>query len=200
VRDERGAILRWYGTCTDIQDLKATEAALAEALEMKEALLYEVNHRVKNNLQVITGLLTMQASRSTNPETRRDLADARARIGVVAAIHQSLYTTAAHSEVEMRGFHPDLAEEPFDPCARRGIVSCGWTGGGTRCGLAPGPDPSPWWEQLPDQRRSKYGLPTTAPASSPSPSSVNAQGLRRARQPTRRRLPPRGPRGPRLRH
>ncbi|HZH45026.1 MAG TPA: PAS domain-containing protein, partial [Roseococcus sp.] len=110
VRDERGAILRWYGTCTDIQDLKATEAALAEALEMKEALLYEVNHRVKNNLQVITGLLTMQASRSTNPETRRDLADARARIGVVAAIHQSLYTTAAHSEVEMRGFLGSLAE------------------------------------------------------------------------------------------
>ena len=110
VRDEAGAIARWYGTCTDIHDLKATEAALAEALETKEALLYEVNHRVKNNLQVITGLLTLQASRSASPEARRDLDDARARIGVVAAIHQSLYTTATHSEVEMRGFLRTLAE------------------------------------------------------------------------------------------
>lgn len=130
VRDEAGRITRWYGSCTDVHDLKSTQAALADALEMKEALLYEVNHRVKNNLQVITGLLTMQASRSSNPETRRDLADARARIGVVAAIHQSLYTTAAHSEVEMRGFLRNLAGDTLHSLGAGGRVALRLAGEG----------------------------------------------------------------------
>lgn len=106
----RRCCVRFIGTVIDITDRKAVQAELAAALEMKEALLYEVNHRVKNNLQVVTGLLTIQASQSKNPEVKRDLADARARIGVVAAIHQSLYTSASHNEVEMRSFIRTLAE------------------------------------------------------------------------------------------
>lgn len=93
----------------DIGPRKAAELALAQALETQEALLYEVNHRVKNNLQMVTSLLAMQARRTRNQEVKRDLLDAEARIGVVASIHHSLYSGGTHADVEMCGFIRALA-------------------------------------------------------------------------------------------
>ncbi len=109
VHFEGGRAKRFIGTAIDVTDRKRTEEALEDALRAKEALLYEVNHRVKNSLQMIMALLTLQERQSQSAETARDLAVARARIGVVGAIHQSLYTSAAHREVEICGFLATLA-------------------------------------------------------------------------------------------
>jgi PAS domain S-box-containing protein len=178
VRDERGAISRWYGTCTDIHDLKTTEAALAEALEMKEALLYEVNHRVKNNLQVVSSLLTMQSSRSANPDVRRDLDDARARVGVVAAIHQSLYTTATHSEVEMRGFIRTLAEDTLDSMCAAGRIVLRMDGAGDA--VLPLPQALPLALVVSELLTNavKYAFPDDRPGVIAVSIERNAQGLR----------------------
>ncbi len=105
VRDpDTGGIMRWYGTCTEIDELLTTRAALAEALDVKDALLHEVNHRVKNSLQLVSSLLTLQASRARDAGLRAALGEARARIGVVARLHQRLYQTSAHGQVEVVGF------------------------------------------------------------------------------------------------
>ncbi|MBP1807477.1 sensor histidine kinase [Rubellimicrobium aerolatum] len=114
--DARGRVLpgpdggpRFIGTVLDVTEARRTAEALALALEGKEALLYEVNHRVKNNLQMVTGLLAMQAARSHNAETRRHLREAQSRIGVMSAIHQSLYSLDTHGEVDMVPFLRRLA-------------------------------------------------------------------------------------------
>jgi PAS domain S-box-containing protein len=111
IRSDDDAIVRWMGTCTDIHDNKLAEGALAEALEVKDVLLHEVNHRVKNSLQLVTSLLMLQASQTKEPELKRSLMEARARIGVVAAVHQRLYSTSQHDRVEFAEYLRELAAE-----------------------------------------------------------------------------------------
>ena len=65
--------------------------SLAEAVHQKEILLREVNHRVKNSLQLVASLLNMQRSQIKDPATRRQFEDAAQRIATVAKVHQRLY-------------------------------------------------------------------------------------------------------------
>ena len=81
--------------------LTHVSAELEEALHAKEVLLHEVNHRVKNSLQVVTGLLMLQASQASEPDLRQALLEARGRIAVVAAMHQRLYSTSQHDRVDV---------------------------------------------------------------------------------------------------
>jgi two-component sensor histidine kinase/CHASE1-domain containing sensor protein len=80
-------------TLVAMVDLSARQAAqdqLAAALREKTVLLDEVHHRVKNNLQVITSLLSLQ-SRGAPPEARAALADCRNRVHAMALTHQLLH-------------------------------------------------------------------------------------------------------------
>lgn len=65
--------------------------ALHEALEAQKALTRELNHRVRNNLQVIVSLLTMQAERTDNSGARTTLEQARARVSALGLIHRLIY-------------------------------------------------------------------------------------------------------------
>ncbi|MFA4965089.1 MAG: histidine kinase N-terminal domain-containing protein [Thermoleophilia bacterium] len=72
-----------------VEDL--TEARRRETeLEIKEATIREVHHRVKNNLQTIASLLRIQARRSDNPEVRRALTEATERASAMATVHDLL--------------------------------------------------------------------------------------------------------------
>jgi two-component sensor histidine kinase len=99
------------GTCTDIEDLKRTGTKLQEAMRAQEALLYEVNHRVKNSLQVVMSLLALQSNRAADPQVQQSLSDARSRIGVIASIHQSLYQTGTHGEIELCDYLRSLTNQ-----------------------------------------------------------------------------------------
>lgn len=61
-----------------------------QELKVKSAMIREVHHRVKNNLQTIAALLRLQARRSASPETRRALRDSLHRILSVAVVHEYL--------------------------------------------------------------------------------------------------------------
>lgn len=74
----------------DITRRKEAERQLNGLLKEKEFLLREVQHRVKNNLQVMGSLLNLQASHAKEPETRRALQDAQDRLQTLALIHQRL--------------------------------------------------------------------------------------------------------------
>ena len=76
------------------QDLDRLAVMIAEREAVRKALAIEVHHRVKNNLQIITSLLNMQASRIANPAAREALGQTRARIGALALIHRILYEKA----------------------------------------------------------------------------------------------------------
>lgn len=62
-----------------------------QLLEQKEMLLKEVNHRTKNNLQLIVGLIQLQLRRVDDPEARTVLLDTSRRIMSIAAVHERLY-------------------------------------------------------------------------------------------------------------
>jgi two-component sensor histidine kinase/CHASE1-domain containing sensor protein len=74
----------------DLSARQAVQDQLAAALREKTVLLDEVHHRVKNNLQVITSLLSLQA-RGASPEARAALADCRNRVNAMALTHQLLH-------------------------------------------------------------------------------------------------------------
>lgn len=67
------------------------DAALTEALQEKDALLREIHHRVKNNLQIISSLLSMQQRVVEDPAARAALGDTRQRISALALIYRTLY-------------------------------------------------------------------------------------------------------------
>lgn len=71
---------------------------LESALDAKTELTREVHHRVKNNLQIITSLLTLQAGRVHEPRAGEVLGQTRARISALALIHRLLYEQDAGNE------------------------------------------------------------------------------------------------------
>ena len=106
----------------DITARKRAEAALAQALETKDMLLHEVNHRVKNSLQLVTALLSLQAAQAGDAELRGNLLEARGRVAVVASMHQRLYSTSAHDRVDLVGYLRELAAENVAAHGAQGAV------------------------------------------------------------------------------
>ena len=102
-----GAVL----TIRDDTKRRADEVALAEALKIKDVLLHEVNHRVKNSLQMVISLLTLQAGKTDIAEVKQSLLEACSRISVIAGMHQRLYVTNQYDSVNLAVYLKDLAAE-----------------------------------------------------------------------------------------
>ena len=86
----------------------ARDASLHESLAQKDALMREIHHRVKNNLQVITSLLSLQQRAMTDPSAREAMSDTRQRITAMALIYRALYQGPDLRRVELRGFLEEL--------------------------------------------------------------------------------------------
>lgn len=98
------------------QARQAAESALLKSKQQmesrvreREALLKEIHHRVKNNLQVISSLLEMQARRLNDPHSRAQLHEAYNRVASIASIHEMLYRTSSLSKIEMSAYARELA-------------------------------------------------------------------------------------------
>ena len=88
--------------------IAARDASLLDSLAQKDALMREIHHRVKNNLQVITSLLSMQQRSLTDPAARTAMADTRQRIAALALIYRALYQGPDLKRVDLRTFLGDL--------------------------------------------------------------------------------------------
>lgn len=86
----------------------ARDASIHESLAQKDALLREIHHRVKNNLQVITSLLSLQQRTLTDPSAREAMSDTRQRITAMALIYRALYQGPDLRRVELKGFLEEL--------------------------------------------------------------------------------------------
>lgn len=87
--------------------LREKEVLLAEnqaLLHEKDLLMQEVHHRVRNSLQLVQTLLSMQGRRLTNPDARQQIEEAAGRIMTIAAVHQRLYEGGSISVTDARRF------------------------------------------------------------------------------------------------
>ncbi len=92
---------------------KALTHALQSALNDKRALLMEVHHRVKNNLQVITSLLRLESRRSLLDDTKSVLDDMQARIRVMALLHELLYRSETLASIDLGTYLGQLSVQAF---------------------------------------------------------------------------------------
>ena len=85
----------------DITDRKHAEEKLVSSLEEKEVLLREIHHRVKNNLQLISGLLDMTRMRTADTTTNSILTDMMLKIQTMAQIHTRLYESKQFGKIRL---------------------------------------------------------------------------------------------------
>jgi PAS domain S-box-containing protein len=113
VLDSVGHATHYVALKEDVTLRKQADVALQASLQEKVALLNEVHHRVKNNLQVITSLLRLEASRSTQNDTRVVLKDMKSRIFAMAQLHETLYRTGTFASVDLGVYVKQLALQAF---------------------------------------------------------------------------------------
>ena len=75
-------------------------AAMEDTVRQKEVLLREVHHRVKNNLQLIASIMSLQIRKSVNPEARTLLKNLHERVMSLATVHRELYQTSGLTDVQ----------------------------------------------------------------------------------------------------
>jgi len=95
----------------DVTARHQAEVELRDSLREKEGLLREIHHRVKNNLQVITSLLRLEAGRSAQPATKTALQDMQGRIRSMALLHETLYRSADFARVDLADYLRQLATQ-----------------------------------------------------------------------------------------
>lgn len=84
---------------------------LTEALAAKTMLVHEVDHRVKNNLQMISGLLTMQTRTISDPAARATMDSMLNRIEALGTVHRRLYQSRDVERFDVAAFSQDLADD-----------------------------------------------------------------------------------------
>ncbi|HEY6166766.1 MAG TPA: CHASE domain-containing protein [Verrucomicrobiae bacterium] len=97
----------------DITERKRAEAQITASLKEKEALLKEIHHRVKNNLQVISSLLRMQAGAMQDPHARELFQESQDRVKTMALIHERLCQSQNLAGIEFDHHLRDLASMVF---------------------------------------------------------------------------------------
>ncbi|MCK9581935.1 MAG: ATP-binding protein [Methanoregula sp.] len=93
----------------DITDRKHAEEKRVSSLQEKEVLLREIHHRVKNNLQLISGLLDMTRMRSADEATTAILTDMMLKIQTMAQIHTRLYESKQFGKISITAQFRDQA-------------------------------------------------------------------------------------------
>jgi PAS domain S-box-containing protein len=111
VKSASGRVDRLVGLDTDVTERKAIERALYErtqqleqSLREKDILLAEVHHRVKNNLQAITGLMHLMAAQAHRRPLRETIEELERRIQAMALVHETLYRSTSLTAVDMKTY------------------------------------------------------------------------------------------------
>lgn len=113
-RNDEGFPKQIVGTAVDITDRKQLEFSLQASVQEKTILLQEVNHRVKNNLQVIVSLLKIQSETLAIPEASFALNQARDRVMAMSLVYQGLYESSQFSNIDLGNYLRSLILNLFN--------------------------------------------------------------------------------------
>jgi PAS domain S-box-containing protein len=111
VRDEAGRLRGFAKVMRDITDRRKAEEQIRGSLREKEILLKEIHHRVKNNLQMIASLLSLQSEYLGHSKAVDLLEDMKGRVRSIAAIHEMLYGSADLSRIDFARYLNTLAKD-----------------------------------------------------------------------------------------
>lgn len=92
----------------ELVERQNAEMKLRNALAEKEVLLKEVHHRVKNNLQIVSGLLQLQVQNIKDPELIKTLRDSQNRIESISMVHKNLYTSTNIGKINIAEYIENL--------------------------------------------------------------------------------------------
>lgn len=101
--------------------IEARTHELKEALEQKTALLHEVDHRVKNNLQLISSLLLLQNRRVTDPALKASLKGMLGRVNAIATVHRRLFQSEDVERFDVSAFIRDMVADLMGSAMRDDI-------------------------------------------------------------------------------
>lgn len=93
----------------DISNLKETEKSLKRALDEKEVLIREIHHRVKNNLQSVQSMISIQMKTISDELTVSQLRDLMGRISTMSELHQILHNSDSINEIHLNQYIRNLA-------------------------------------------------------------------------------------------
>ncbi|MGQ9471715.1 MAG: PAS domain S-box protein [Candidatus Aminicenantales bacterium] len=123
IYDDEGRLVAIEGIARDVTERMKIQAALEASLREKEILLREIHHRVKNNMQVISSLLNLQARHLKDKEAAEMFRQAQKRIRSMAMVHEKLYHSQDLTSIDFTDYLKSLAQTIFqDYQQQRGQV------------------------------------------------------------------------------
>ncbi len=108
--DEPGKGVRFVGFNTDITEQKEREEKIEGLLQEKEFLLKEINHRVKNNLAMVSSFINLKQSTTGD---KIDLSDLKDQVNAIRIVHEKLYYSDELTSINLREYVEELLEEIF---------------------------------------------------------------------------------------
>jgi two-component system, sensor histidine kinase PdtaS len=103
-----GEFAGYFGSCIDITDQREANERLEHALQRHDALLREVYHRVKNNLQQVEGLIAIEAASLSDPQAKSALMALSGRVRAMGLVHNMLLKSQDLANISTRDFFQSL--------------------------------------------------------------------------------------------
>jgi PAS domain S-box-containing protein len=109
--DDSGNVVGVRGSSIDVTQQIRAQEQLKQSLHEKEIMLKEIHHRVKNNMQVISSLLSLESQRLTDPHVRELFGESMNRIRTMALVHEKLYRSGSLAAIEFDEFLTSVASD-----------------------------------------------------------------------------------------
>ncbi len=114
IKPQSGVADGWIGVIFDITQRKESESRLNNMVDEKEALLRELYHRTKNNLQVVASMVILQAGLVEEEKTLSMLKDLESKIASMALVHQKLYQSKNLASINLENYIFELVGLLYD--------------------------------------------------------------------------------------
>jgi two-component sensor histidine kinase len=100
-----------FGVTDEVVRYSELKRELEKNLAEKNLLIKEIHHRVKNNLQVVASLLSLQSAGTRSGEVAEELARSMDRIRSIALVHEELYSSESLAEIDLAQYARRLVDE-----------------------------------------------------------------------------------------